>query len=108
MGHTLRKLATSEYTTLGRTLILTPEQPNYYVIDVDYDSYAIVYNCDLEKEGQQILYYLTREAGISQELYDYIDARAHALLPNFDWSTLNHRTYRGDKCTYMGAESFLQ
>ena len=45
-----------------------PSEPNYNVIDTDYDSYSIVYGCS--EDDMAFLYFLTREPVISDELYD--------------------------------------
>ena len=42
----------------------------------------------------------TREPVVSQEYYDEIYARAMALVPSFDQSTLMPRLTQGDMCTY--------
>ena len=80
------------------------------IVETDYSTYSIVYGCG--KIGTSQLYLLTREAVISQELYDYMMATVRVKLPNFDVSTLHERDYQGPLCTYRpmpdAAMSFLQ
>ena len=69
----------------------TPAEPNYNVIDVDYDSYAITYDC---QPTYTFVAFITREAVISEELYDHMVSRTKILLPHFDFSAaMNARDY---------------
>jgi apolipoprotein D and lipocalin family protein len=86
------------------TFYVTPSHTNYQVVDTDYDSYSIVYACGFTKS---FLWLLTREAVVSDELYNKMVGIAKANLPTFDFSTLNTRDYQGPKCTY-NANYFLQ
>ena len=97
------------YVRLGEQASF-PKEPNYRIVDTDYSTYSIVYGCG--KIGTSQLFLLTREAVISQELYDFMIATVKEKLPNFDLGTLHQRDYQGPLCTYApmpdAAESFLQ
>ena len=41
--------------------------PNYFVLETDYTSFSIVYNCS--PDSMQFLWFLTRDKVISDELY---------------------------------------
>ena len=72
--------------------------PNYFVLDTDYTSYSIVYNCS--PNDMQYLWFLTRDNVINDELYKKMMKKATAALPNFDFRNLDVRTYQGKKCKY--------
>ena len=57
--------------------------PNYKVLETDYSSYSIVYDCAYIKE---YLWILTREAVIDDDMYDELVTKSMELLPmyNFD------------------------
>ena len=76
-------------------------------METDYDTFSIVYGCGPLTAN---LFLLSREAVISQELYDFMMAIVAEKLPHFDVSTLHKRDYQGPKCTYqpMPSEAFLQ
>lgn len=64
--------------------LLGMPRPNVVrVIDTDYTSYAINYECD-DMSGYPRVWILTRSPSISQEEYNQIYSRMTALLPSFD------------------------
>ena len=60
------------------------DEPNYQIIDTDYDNYSIVYAC--HEDDMQYLWLLTRVPNPDQALLDKMRDTALAALPNFDWS----------------------
>ena len=59
-------------------------EPNYSVIDTDYENYSIVYNCD--ENDMQYLWFLSRESTLTDELYNQMLATVKEKLPNYDLS----------------------
>ena len=59
-------------------------EPNYNIIDTDYDNYAIIYSCD----DFQYLWFLARDTELSDELYDQLIETVKEKLPNYDLSQL--------------------
>lgn len=72
-------------------------EPNYIIVDTDYSSYSIVYSCHKFKN---YLWILSREDTVSDAWYNEKLAIAQSKLPNYDFSTLNHRDTQGSQCTY--------
>ena len=75
-----------------------PAEANYNVVDTDYDSYSIVQGCG--KFDRAFVYLMTREAVISEDLYNHMMAIVAEKLPNFDPSTFSPRDYQGPLCNY--------
>ena len=85
-----------------------PTEPNYVVIETDYESYSVVYSCNPLK---QYLWFLTRDNLVSAELFSKMLGIAVTALPNFDFSKLATPDYQGDSCNYESptlASLFLQ
>lgn len=78
------------------TFFTEPLRSNYRVVDTDYDTYSIVYSCGIK----QYLFFLTREAVVSDETFNMMVEIAKDNLPNFNWDNLNHPDVQGDQCTY--------
>ena len=77
----------------------TPE-PNYIVIDTDYETYSLVYSCHSGSTAD--LWVLSRSPVMDDDLYSSLLDRAADLLPQFDFDTLNHhRTAQGEQCSYV-------
>ena len=74
-------------------------EPNLHVLETDYTTYAINYQCDTEMQLVK-LWINTREASITDEEYNELYARAMELVPSFDESTLDPRETQGNMCTY--------
>ena len=72
-------------------------EANYKVFDTDYDSYSMVYAC--EPDSKAFFWILSRTPTMDQDLYDSLVAKAHTLLPNYDWSTAVIDK-QGGKCNY--------
>jgi lipocalin len=81
-------------------IFFTPytDDPNYIVIDTDYESYSLVYSC--HSAEYPVLWVLTREPYMPQAQYEGLLVRAAYLLPDFDFQKLGERTVEGDMCTY--------
>ena len=60
------------------------DEPNYHIVDTDYDTYSIVYNCD--ETDMQYLWILTRTPTIDDDLSDMLVSKAFAALPNYTTS----------------------
>ena len=60
------------------------DEPNYWIIDTDYENYTIVYSC--EPEDITNLWIMAREKTMSRELHVSLLAKIYPLLPNYDWS----------------------
>merc|ERR1719491_150724 len=65
-------------------------EPNHYVVETDYETYAINYFCDVENNRVH-LWMNTREASITDEFFNKVYAKAMKLAPSFDVSTLDKR-----------------
>lgn len=74
-------------------------EPNLHVLETDYESYAINYQCDVENNIVK-LWINTREPTVTDEFFNEIYAKAMKLVPNFDESTLEPRITQGDMCSY--------
>ena len=61
------------------------DQPNYLILDTDYDTYAIVYGCDIE-DAVPNLWFLAREPTLDEDLIAELTAKSTEMLPNYDWS----------------------
>ena len=66
-----------------------PKDPNYLIVDTDYETYSIVYSCD--PDDMQYLWFLAREPAISDELDAELHAKALMYLPNYDGYVLFDR-----------------
>ena len=74
-------------------------EPNLHIVETDYDSYAINYQCDVENNIVK-MWINTREPVVSDEFFNSIYDRAMELFPSFDESTLEPRLTQGDMCSY--------
>ena len=77
----------------------TPADPNLNVLDTDYENYAINYWCDTENNIVRV-WINTREPSITDEYYNELYAKAMALVPSFDQSTMDARQTQGSVCSY--------
>ena len=59
---------------------------NYKVLDTDYTSYSIVYNCEEENSWEKVekVWILTRETSISDNLLATIKAKIKEQVPDYD------------------------
>ena len=57
------------------------DEPNYVIVDTDYDNYSIVYSCD--GEDMLALWIMARTPTISDEMKSELMAKAFAALPNY-------------------------
>ena len=60
------------------------DAPNYKIIDTDYDSYAMVYDCS--ENDMAYLWILSRTPTMDQTLFDSLNAQAAQKLPNYDFN----------------------
>ena len=75
-----------------------PKDPNYLIVDTDYENYSIVYSCD--PNDMQYLWILARTPSISTELVIELLGKARSALPNFDFNNLIEDDQNPDKCKY--------
>ena len=80
-------------------------EPNYLVMDTDYDTYAMVYAC--EPNDMAYLWILSRTPTLDQDILDSLNAQAAERLPNYDFSKAYQNT-QGDRCTYNTYKSASQ
>ena len=75
----------------------------YYVVDTDYDSYAIVYNCDEMFGGwvsSDYFWILARTETLSdKELKDIIEI-VEEKIPGYSFFNNDHATRQGSSCPY--------
>ena len=76
--------------------------PNYFVLDTDYDSYSVVYSCSNISDfiTFDLLWILAREEVIAQEKLDAIKAVIREELPGYDFEKNAKYTVQGDSCDY--------
>ena len=60
-------------------------EPNYLILDTDYDTYAVVYGCS-EEDVVPNLWILARESVIDEELIQTLKLQTAEMLPNYDFS----------------------
>jgi lipocalin len=77
----------------------THEEPNLHIVDTDYDTYAINYNCDTEL-NRVYVWLNTRDPTPSDELVSWMYERSLELFPSFDYTTYDPRITQGSKCSY--------
>ena len=81
---------------------------NYNVIDTDYDSYTIVYDCS-EASQNQIVWLLSRTPVMSDATLVKVMAILAEKVPNFSPTHFDGITYQGDQCAYpKTAEDLFQ
>ena len=73
------------------------DQPNYKVLDTDYETYSLVYSC--EENDMAFLWILSRTPTLEKSVFDRLNAEAATLLPNYDFSKAV-LSKQGDKCKY--------
>merc|ERR1719400_614357 len=78
-------------------LVQWTDDPNYIIVDTDYDNYSIVYSCD----GTEMLalWIMSREPTISDEMKATLTAKAFAALPTYPQDRLIS-DIQTDQCTY--------
>ena len=74
------------------------DEPNYQIIDTDYENYSIIYAC--HEDDMQYLWFMSRTPELSDELYSQMMDTAKATLPNYDFTQLIKDVQREDKCKY--------
>ena len=78
-------------------------EPNYRLLDTDYENYTIVYSCDSYIDGwlhADNLWIMAREPTMSDSLFAKItDILAEKIL-YYDVMQDTHKTYQGDWCEY--------
>ena len=70
-------------------------EPNYQVLDTDYDTYAVVYSCNPKRSTVPSLWFLARTPTISEELIEKLTRETTEKCPNYDWSVAL-RDVKGD------------
>ena len=74
------------------------DEPNYKILDTDYDTYAVVYACD-DDSAVPNLWFLGRENSFSDELLATLKLQTAETLPNYDW-TMQAFNEQTDECKY--------
>ena len=76
-------------------------QPNYNIIDTDYDNFTIIYDCG-EYKGSPIenLWILSRTPVLSDEKLNEAKSIIAEKLPSYDMSEKSINTKQGDFCPY--------
>lgn len=59
------------------------DEPNYQIIDTDYENYSLIYAC--HEDDMQYLWLMSRTDELSDELYEQMMATAKAALPNYNF-----------------------
>ena len=78
---------------------------NYFVMDTDYDNYAVIYGCDDRFFGMYRIessWLLARERN-GENLDSYKEMASDIFsekVPHYDWNGLRHDTYHGEDCVY--------
>merc|ERR1712156_165367 len=70
---------------------------NYYVLETDYTSYSMVYNC--ETDDMAYLWILSRSPTMDADLLSQLEAKAATYLPNYDFDNLVYDR-QDDICRY--------
>jgi len=52
-----------------------------------------------------MLWLNSRDADVTDEIFNAMLARAKVLLPNFDFTTLDSRIYQGEHCSYAAPKT---
>ena len=73
------------------------DEPNYKVLDTDYENYSMVYACDPEQIA--FFWILSRTPEMDKDLFDSLNAKAAALLPNYDFTNARF-DIQGKGCKY--------
>lgn len=79
------------------------EESNYHVLDTDYETYTIVYNCDNYWGGfahADVLWILAREFDISESALADVRQIINEKVPHYDMRKDSQRTYQGEQCEY--------
>ena len=83
-----------------------PNQPgNYNILDTDYDSYTIVYDCN-ERSARGVNYayetfgILARDYKIADEKLAEVKEIALSKIPYYNWDLWVAKTRQGDDCEY--------
>ena len=79
-------------------------EPNLYILETDYESYAINYSCDVQNNLVK-LWINTREPTVTDEFFNEIYDKAMKLVPSFDQSTFEPRLTQGNMCSYHQLET---
>ena len=79
-------------------------EPNYNVIDTDYETYAMIYNCVENDDSVPFFTIISRTPKMDHALFSTLTAKAETMLPNYDWS-LVRITKQGEDCNYGSAKA---
>ena len=74
------------------------DEANYKVLDTDYETYSMVYAC--ESDSMTFFWILSRTPELDSAVMEELVAKAHTLIPNYDWS-IAVLDKQGDSCKYM-------
>ena len=88
-GVTGTALASADGTgTITVSISRPATEPNYTVVDTDYENYSVVYNCSTKNQGLAELWYLIRHPVATQAQLNQYNGITNANMPNYDTSTL--------------------
>merc|ERR1712060_22486 len=73
-------------------------EPNYHVIDTDYETYSFVYSCNPE-DHEAFFWILGRTPELAEGEYERLMEKAKGMLPNYDWNSSLTDTH-DDWCWY--------
>ena len=80
-------------------------EPDYLVVDTDYDNWAVVYSCADEIPA---LWFLSRTTSLTADQISAMNKIAHKNAPNYPYEKQSS-TVHNSKCKYTGnSTSYLQ
>jgi lipocalin len=78
-------------------------QPNYHIIDTDYENYSLVYNCVDRYYGfyrTEYMYILARTEKIDDALKDELVSKIKDTVKQYDFDYNFVYTTQGKMCSY--------
>ena len=73
------------------------DEPNYFIMDTDYDSYAMVYACVPDAPAK--LYIMSREQTMDDATFNSLLSQAKDKLPHYNFNK-TMKVKQGGDCTY--------
>ena len=86
------------------------DEPNYFVLDTDYETYSVVYSCG-NFAGLftfDMLWVLARDPELTQEKMLVIKEGIYAKLPGYPFARNAKYTKQGDQCSYEDQLAIVQ
>ena len=96
-GHTDASLIVSFHGEIDPT-----SNPNYTVLDTDYDTYSVVYSCGDKWDAVSFdfVWVLAREKHLDDATWLNVVAKIDEKLPNYNWFKNAKLTGQGKYCPY--------